>query len=178
MRREELFYRLWALVSLADREKKTHHGTHLLVEKAVAAHDEGVARPRFLHFEGEDAANRRLEDAVGVRGKGDEIVLPDEVGRSLLHRGKVERTVAERPVWREVRRKDVRLVELVAVLLALRGEASVEVLLRIRRLEDADRVGKTRFIARTRFFAGIGFVRRKWATKPFAWTPASVRDEP
>ena len=137
---EELHYRLGALVALPDRDEKAHHGAHLLVEKAVAAHDESVARPRFLHFEGEDAANRRLEDAVGVRRKGDEIVLSDEVGRGLLHRGKVERSVAESPVWREVRRKDVRLVELIAVLLPLRGEASVEILLRIRRLEDADRV--------------------------------------
>ena len=38
--------------------------------------------------------------------------------------------------------------------------------------------GRRAFIARTRFFGGMGFVRLKCPTNPFAWTPASVRDEP
>ena len=38
--------------------------------------------------------------------------------------------------------------------------------------------GSLAFIARTRFLGGIGLVRLKCATNPFACTPASVRDEP
>ena len=38
--------------------------------------------------------------------------------------------------------------------------------------------GRRALTALTRFFGGIGFERLKCATKPRAWTPASVRDEP
>ena len=68
----------------------------------------------------------------------------DEARRRVLHRREVERTVAEGPERRKVRRQDVRLVDEVAVLLALRVVACVEVRPREGRAHDANVVREAR----------------------------------
>src|SRR5574344_2842061 len=131
-----------AFVALADGDEEADHRADLLVEDAVPPDDEGVTVSGLLDLEAEDRADGRVELAVGIRGERDEIVLADEIGRRLLHVLEVERTVAERPIGSEVRRQDVRLIELIPVLLALRGKPRVEVGLRIGSPEDSDGLGK------------------------------------
>lgn len=125
-------------MSFANGNEKTDHRPNLLVEKPVAPHDERVAMARLLHDEREDRPLRRSEFAVRVRRERNEVVLADEIRGGRLHRREVERTVAERPVRGEMRRQDVRLVELVAVFLPLRRQLGVERVLHPARPQDAD----------------------------------------
>ena len=103
-------------------------------------------------------------------------MLADEVGGRLLQRREVERTVAERPVRREVRRQDIRLVDLIAILLAGRGKSKSSFTYDDLRMRIAS--GSCALSALTTFAGGIGLVRWKCPTKPSACTPASVRELP
>ncbi len=122
-----------------NRNQKSNHRPHLLVQKSIATHHKHNPRTPLLHIKRKYRPLRRRQFTIGIRRERHKIMLPNKVTRRLSHRLHIHLTMRKRPIRRHVRRQNPIRIQLIPILFPNRRKPRIKTLRRIRRLQNPHR---------------------------------------